>query len=160
MRIGISLVNLFLRRAWTGRFRRTPCAHIAEVQPATPTTDVCEECVALGDTWPALRLCMTCCHLGCCEKAKNQHEGGDNIDRQNLLAAVDAGVVNHPSTRPRLPLPPRSAASASARRSPHPSCGCAAPAEACRRSRTPRRRRLHPSMIEADNACGRDSAPP
>ena len=58
MRIWISLVNLFLRRAWTGRFRRPPCAHITEVQPATPTTDVCEECVALGDTWPALRLCM------------------------------------------------------------------------------------------------------
>jgi uncharacterized UBP type Zn finger protein len=73
VRIWISVVNLFLRRAWTGRFGRTPCAHIAEVQPATPTTDVCEECVALGDTWPALRLCMTCGHLGCCEKAKNQH---------------------------------------------------------------------------------------
>ena len=73
MRIWTSLKNPFLRRAWTGTFRRTPCLHVAEVQPVTPTTNVCEECVAVGDTWPALRLCMTCGHLGCCEKAKNQH---------------------------------------------------------------------------------------
>jgi uncharacterized UBP type Zn finger protein len=73
MRIWTSVKNLYLRRAWTGTFRRTPCLHVAGVQPVSPTTNVCEECVAVGDTWPALRLCMTCGHLGCCEKAKNQH---------------------------------------------------------------------------------------
>jgi uncharacterized UBP type Zn finger protein len=73
MGIRTSVVNLVLRRMWTGAFRRTPCAHLETVRPITADTNVCQECVELGDTWPALRLCMTCGHVGCCEKAKNQH---------------------------------------------------------------------------------------
>jgi Zn-finger in ubiquitin-hydrolases and other protein len=34
---------------------------------------VCEQCLALGDSWPALRMCLTCGHVGCCEKTRNQH---------------------------------------------------------------------------------------
>ncbi|MEO6927866.1 MAG: UBP-type zinc finger domain-containing protein [Casimicrobiaceae bacterium] len=33
----------------------------------------CEECLALGDTWVHLRLCVHCGHVGCCDSSKNRH---------------------------------------------------------------------------------------
>jgi uncharacterized UBP type Zn finger protein len=35
--------------------------------------DVCPECVALGDNWVHLRVCLTCGHVGCCDNSKNRH---------------------------------------------------------------------------------------
>ena len=37
------------------------------------STDVCPECVKLGDTWVHLRLCLECGHVGCCDSSKNKH---------------------------------------------------------------------------------------
>jgi uncharacterized UBP type Zn finger protein len=65
--------NALLRRVWTGRFRQVPCGHLSSVQDVKPEADTCRACQTLGDTWPALRMCMTCGHVGCCDKAKNQH---------------------------------------------------------------------------------------
>ena len=67
------LVNLILRRMWTGSFRNKECTHLDLVQDVTPQADVCEECVALEDTWPELRMCTICGHVGCCDGSKNQH---------------------------------------------------------------------------------------
>ena len=36
-------------------------------------TDVCRDCVASGDTWPALRMCLICGYVGCCDKSRNRH---------------------------------------------------------------------------------------
>nr|WP_201964634.1 UBP-type zinc finger domain-containing protein [Ramlibacter ginsenosidimutans] len=36
-------------------------------------TNVCEECVQLGDPWVHLRLCLVCGHVGCCDASKNRH---------------------------------------------------------------------------------------
>ncbi|MDO7876526.1 UBP-type zinc finger domain-containing protein [Hymenobacter sp. ASUV-10] len=50
------------------------CQHLAaltEIRPAT--TQVCAECVALGDTWVHLRVCQACGHVGCCDDSKNKH---------------------------------------------------------------------------------------
>ena len=38
-----------------------------------PVASVCAECVALGDGWVHLRLCLACGHVGCCEYSKNKH---------------------------------------------------------------------------------------
>jgi len=38
-----------------------------------PHTKGCEECLAMGDTWVHLRLCMACGHVGCCDDSKNKH---------------------------------------------------------------------------------------
>ena len=40
---------------------------------AEPSERVCPECVALGDTWVHLRICMSCGHVGCCDSSKNKH---------------------------------------------------------------------------------------
>jgi uncharacterized UBP type Zn finger protein len=51
-----------------------PCTHLPEIQEVTPgTPQGCEECLALGDTWVHLRLCMICGHVGCCDDSKNTH---------------------------------------------------------------------------------------
>lgn len=50
------------------------CSHldqIKEVEPKTPNG--CEECLALGDHWVELRLCLTCGHVGCCDSSTNKH---------------------------------------------------------------------------------------
>jgi uncharacterized UBP type Zn finger protein len=82
------LLNVLLRRAWTGRFAKQPCSHLNMVNDVRPALEVCEQCVALGDTWPALRLWLTCGHVGCCDKPRNQH----------ALKHVQA--TGHPLVRP------------------------------------------------------------
>jgi uncharacterized UBP type Zn finger protein len=50
------------------------CEHLTdltEVEPNTP--DGCEECLASGDRWVHLRLCMSCGHVGCCDSSPNRH---------------------------------------------------------------------------------------
>lgn len=54
--------------------QRAQCEHAAHnAGPVTPESDVCLECVAAGDTWVHLRVCMTCGHVGCCDSSKNRH---------------------------------------------------------------------------------------
>jgi uncharacterized UBP type Zn finger protein len=73
MGLSHKIINVFLRRSWTGQFSEKTCTHLGMISPVHPSAEVCEECVALGDQWPALRMCLICGHIGCCEKAKNQH---------------------------------------------------------------------------------------
>lgn len=51
------------------------CAHEAQIDPdvVPRTPDGCEECLAMGDTWVHLRICLTCGHIGCCNDSKNKH---------------------------------------------------------------------------------------
>jgi hypothetical protein len=83
------IINIFLRRVWTGQFRSKPCAHVdlarADIGPAS---EVCGECVAVGDSWPALRMCLLCGYVGCCDKSKNKH------------AREHFRQTGHPLTRP------------------------------------------------------------
>jgi len=67
------LINPFLRKAWTGQFAEKNCSHLGLIEAVEPEADVCKQCVEIGDTWPALRMCLICGRVGCCEKAKNQH---------------------------------------------------------------------------------------
>ena len=52
---------------------KTPCTHLDQIQDVIPSADGCEECLASGDTWIHLRLCLTCGHVGCCDSSKNKH---------------------------------------------------------------------------------------
>jgi hypothetical protein len=49
------------------------CPHVKEIRPVTPRSEGCEECLASGDRWVHLRLCLTCGHVGCCDSSKNKH---------------------------------------------------------------------------------------
>ena len=50
------------------------CTHLGTIKRVKPKTpDGCEECLATGDEWVHLRLCMACGHVGCCDDSKNKH---------------------------------------------------------------------------------------
>jgi uncharacterized UBP type Zn finger protein len=52
----------------------TQCTHLDQIKDVTPRTPQgCEECLAIGDTWVHLRLCMICGHVGCRDDSKNRH---------------------------------------------------------------------------------------
>jgi len=52
----------------------TQCKHLAHVHDVEPKTpDGCEECLASGDEWVHLRLCLECGHVGCCDDSPNRH---------------------------------------------------------------------------------------
>lgn len=52
----------------------TKCTHLDQVHPVEPRTPAgCEECLASGDRWVHLRLCLTCGHVGCCDASPNRH---------------------------------------------------------------------------------------
>ncbi len=50
-----------------------PCEHFIDLVPVEPKSSVCDECVAAGDTWVHLRLCLTCGNVGCCDASRNRH---------------------------------------------------------------------------------------
>ena len=49
------------------------CVHLREIHDVTPSSNGCEDCLKIGDTWVHLRLCETCGHVGCCDSSKNKH---------------------------------------------------------------------------------------
>ena len=51
----------------------TQCTHADQIREVTPSAQGCEECLAMGDRWVHLRLCLTCGHVGCCDSSKNKH---------------------------------------------------------------------------------------
>jgi uncharacterized UBP type Zn finger protein len=50
------------------------CSHFDRLEPKEPKTpEGCEECLATGDQWVHLRLCLECGHVGCCDESPNRH---------------------------------------------------------------------------------------
>ena len=49
------------------------CEHLDQINDVTPSSTGCEECLALGDTWVHLRMCLTCGRVACCNSSKNKH---------------------------------------------------------------------------------------
>ena len=42
-------------------------------EPVQPSGHGCKECLASGEAWVHLRLCMSCGHVGCCDSSPNRH---------------------------------------------------------------------------------------
>jgi CPA2 family monovalent cation:H+ antiporter-2 len=50
------------------------CRHQSQIRVVKPEAiDICPACVAAGDRWVHLRVCLSCGHVGCCDNSKNQH---------------------------------------------------------------------------------------
>jgi len=49
------------------------CEHFTQIGPVVPSGTGCKECLAMGDTWKQLRICMSCGQVGCCDNSKNKH---------------------------------------------------------------------------------------
>lgn len=59
----------------TDRSRRTgdSCAHLEAHPAVVAEATACEDCLAEGTSWVALRQCLTCGHIGCCDSSPRQH---------------------------------------------------------------------------------------
>jgi uncharacterized UBP type Zn finger protein len=62
------------------------CTHqdLIDLSVQPDSTEGCSECIALGDRWVHLRMCMTCGHVGCCDSSPNRH------------ASKHAAAADHP----------------------------------------------------------------
>jgi len=49
------------------------CTHMSQAQPVKPKTQGCEECLKSGQKWVALRMCLVCGHVGCCDSSPGRH---------------------------------------------------------------------------------------
>jgi monovalent cation:H+ antiporter-2, CPA2 family len=68
------------------------CQHLAMIKTDEPTSDGCEECLAMGDTWVHLRLCRSCGHVGCCDDSKNRHATRHfHASRHPIMTSLEPG---------------------------------------------------------------------
>jgi Zn-finger in ubiquitin-hydrolases and other protein len=65
------------------------CRHRDHIQiPDLPQhVDGCEDCLAAGQQWLHLRICLECGHVGCCDDSPHQH------------ATAHANATGHPIIR-------------------------------------------------------------
>ena len=51
------------------------CTHLdtVEVTQLPESVEGCEDCLALGDGWLHLRICLSCGKVGCCDDSPNRH---------------------------------------------------------------------------------------
>jgi uncharacterized UBP type Zn finger protein len=50
------------------------CTHLDQIQSVEPSIPgCCSQCIALGQPWMHLRLCLTCGEVGCCDSSPNRH---------------------------------------------------------------------------------------
>ena len=69
------------------------CSHTANLNPVgAPTELVCPACVALGDTWVHLRICMSCGAVGCCDSSKNKHATAHSKESEHpVIKSLEKG---------------------------------------------------------------------
>jgi uncharacterized UBP type Zn finger protein len=51
------------------------CTHLDQIELSELPDEIagCEDCIATGDRWVHLRMCMTCGKIGCCDSSANKH---------------------------------------------------------------------------------------
>lgn len=69
----VSIPEFLLKVVLTGQAADKPCGHLDQIAVTEPATRACSQCVAEGTIWPALRMCLTCGFVGCCDTSKNKH---------------------------------------------------------------------------------------
>lgn len=69
---GSLMPEFILRLAFNGQVADKPCAHLGEIHVTRSDATTCDKCRP-DETWPALRLCLTCGHVGCCDTSTNKH---------------------------------------------------------------------------------------
>ena len=71
-----------------------PCSHRDHIKlSALPgSVDGCEDCLALGEPWLNLRICLECGHVGCCDESPNRHATAHaNATQHPLIRSLEPG---------------------------------------------------------------------
>lgn len=66
------LPEILLRLAFNGQVGDKSCSHLGEVHVTRSDAVTCQRC-APDEVWPALRVCLTCGSVGCCDTSTNKH---------------------------------------------------------------------------------------
>jgi uncharacterized UBP type Zn finger protein len=55
--------------------RMATCTHLDQIEltELPESVEGCAECLASGDPWLHLRICLECGHVGCCDDSPNKH---------------------------------------------------------------------------------------
>jgi len=70
------------------------CSHVDQIRHVARGSTGCEQCLALGDTWVHLRMCMTCGKVGCCDSSKNTHahrHARENVPDHQIIRSLEQG---------------------------------------------------------------------
>jgi uncharacterized UBP type Zn finger protein len=69
------------------------CTHLdtVEITELPDAVDGCVDCLAVGDPWLHLRICLACGYVGCCDSSPNRH------------ASKHAAAAEHPLIRSLQP---------------------------------------------------------
>jgi uncharacterized UBP type Zn finger protein len=51
----------------------TECTHRDQIKSVVPESETCAECLKEGTKPVALRLCLSCGHVGCCDSSVGLH---------------------------------------------------------------------------------------
>ncbi len=71
----VSLPGPLVKVLFDGAYAERPCIHVDQAQLLMREADRCDDCPPEG-FWPALRLCLTCGHVGCCDTSVRKHARG------------------------------------------------------------------------------------
>ncbi len=69
------------------------CEDLRSIPLSDPTGElVCEECVAAGTRWVALRMCLSCGNIGCCDSSPLRHATAHfRQDAHPVMRSVEPG---------------------------------------------------------------------
>ena len=64
------------------------CEHTDQIHVVEPSdTAGCTECLASGDSWVHLRMCLSCGRVGCCDSSPNRHASKHAAAQGHPIAA-------------------------------------------------------------------------
>lgn len=69
----VSLPEVIMKIVFNGGVLEKPCSHLDGIRVHEPAVRACDECVKASTAWPALRMCVTCGQVGCCDVSINKH---------------------------------------------------------------------------------------
>jgi uncharacterized UBP type Zn finger protein len=72
------------------------CTHLETITVTELPESVggCEECLATGDPWLHLRICLECGHVGCCDSSPNQHASAHARESDHpLIRSLQPGEI-------------------------------------------------------------------
>ena len=64
-----------------------PCVHLAVTCLVQPHSTGCQECLARGDDWVELWLCLSCGWVACSDDSPNQHAKAHYEETDHPIAA-------------------------------------------------------------------------
>ena len=62
-----------MQALFNGDMAEKECDHLQDIRVYETDEDVCNQCLAQLDVWPALWMCLICGFVGCCDTSKNKH---------------------------------------------------------------------------------------